>query len=111
MRALITSSGLMALKTGFCSLITVEVAVNLSVLTFNHGMDGLLPLVERVVGSPPGAHTTEFFALQDAKRVMKAHQKTEVMSQRQRKSLRSGNLAVEESHIAQEGTTYQAGGF
>ena len=56
------------------------------------------------MGSPPGAHTAEFFALQDAK-------KAEVVSQRCRKSLRSGNLAVEESLIAQEGTTYQAGGF
>ena len=52
-------------KTGFCFLITVEVAVNLAVLTFNHGMEGLLPLVERVVGSPPDAHTAECFALQD----------------------------------------------
>ena len=74
-------------------------------------MEGLLPLVERMMGSPPGTHSAEFFALQDAKRVMKAHQKAEVVSQRRRKSLRSGNLAVEESHIAQEGTTYQAGGF
>ena len=64
-------------KTGFCSLITVEVAVNLAIFTFNHGIEGLLPLVERVVGSPPGAHTAEFSALQDAKTVMKAHQKAE----------------------------------
>ena len=74
-------------------------------------MEGLLPMVERVVGSPPGTHTAKFFVLQDAKRVMKAHQKAEVVNQRRRKSLRSGNLAVEESYIAQKGTTYQAGRF
>ena len=42
---------------------------------------------------------------------MKTHQKAEVVSQRWRKFLKSGNLAAEESHIAQKDSTYQASDF
>ena len=76
------------LKTGFCSLVTREVAVSLVILTFNNdiggggggGGGGLLPLFEHPVGSPPETFTAEYF-------VTKAEQNAEDVTQRRRKSL------------------------
>ena len=70
--------------TEFCSLMTVEVEVSLAFLTFNHGMDGLSPLLERLVDSPPCSFTVEFSAPQDADKIMKAQQKAADTTQRQR---------------------------
>ncbi len=97
-------------KTGYCSLVSVEIAVDLAA-TFNHGLEGLAPLIEQVIGSPPSAFTANYITSSDVKRCMKAGQKAECTSQRRRKSLRSKELAVEEKHVAEEGTTYEAGGF
>ena len=98
-------------KTGFCSRVSVDIAVNLAAITFNHGLEGLSPLFEQIIGSPPSAFTANFITSSDDKRTLKAGQKAECTNQRRRKSLRSKELAVEEGHIAGEGITYQSGGF
>ena len=92
-------------------MVSVDIAVNLAAITFNHGLEGLSPLFEQIIGSPPSAFTANFITSSDDKRSMKAGQKAECTSQRQRKSLRSAELAVEERHIAEEGITYEPGGF
>ena len=56
------------------------------VLAFNHGMEGLSPWLERLVGSLPDAFTLKFFASRDADGRMQAQQKAEDLSQRHRKS-------------------------
>ena len=98
-------------KTGFCSLVSVDIAVNLAAITFNHGLEGLSPLFEQVIGSPPIAFTANYITSSDEKRFMKAGQKAECTSQRQRKSLRSTELATEEGHVAEGGITYESGTF
>ena len=40
-------------KTGFGSCITVEIAVHLAAVTFNHGLEGLSPLFKNLFGSSP----------------------------------------------------------
>ena len=68
-------------KTGFCS------AVNLAAITFNHGLEGLSPLFEQIIGSPPNAFTASFITSSDDERSMKAGRKAECTNQRRRKSL------------------------
>ena len=58
-------------KTGFCSLVSVDIGVNLVVITFNHGLEGLSPLFEQLLGSPPSAFTANYIAFSDAKRIKK----------------------------------------
>ena len=92
-------------------MVSVDIAVDLAAITFNHGLEGLSPLFEQIIGSPPSAFTASFITSSDDKRSMKAGQKGECTNQRRRKSLRSKELAVEERHIAGEGITYESGGF
>ena len=61
-------------KTGFCSVVSVDIAVNLAAITFNHGLEGLSPLFEQVIGSPPSAFTANYISSSDDKRSMKAGQ-------------------------------------
>ena len=98
-------------KTGFCSLVSVDIAVSLAVIAFNHGLEGLSPLFDQLLGSPPSAFTSNYIASSDAKQIKKAKQKAGCMSQRWRKSIRSTALMTEESHITREGVTYESGGF
>ena len=58
-------------ETGFCSLVSVEIAVSLAVITFNHGLEGLSPLFEQLLGSPPSAFTANYIASSDAKQTKK----------------------------------------
>ena len=58
-------------KTGFCSLVSVDIAVNLAVITFNHGFEGLPPLFVQLLGSPPSAFTANHIASSDDKRLKK----------------------------------------
>ena len=54
-------------KTGFCSLVSVDIAVNLAAITFNHGLEGLLPLFVELIGSPPSAFTANYITISDEK--------------------------------------------
>ena len=90
---------------------SVDIAINLAAITFNHGLEGLSLLFEQVIGSPPSAFTANYVTSSDEKRFRKAGQKAECTSQRWRKSLRSTELEMEEGHIAEEGITYESGAF
>ena len=98
-------------KMGFCSRVSVDIAVELAAITFNHGLEGLEPLFVQLIGSPPSAFTANYLTSMDDRRLKKAGQKVECTSQRQRKSLRSMELVTEERHIAEEGITYESGAF
>ena len=65
--------------------VSVEIAVSLAVITSNHGLEGLSPLFEQLLGSP-SALTANYIASSDTKRIKKAVQKAGYMSQRRRKS-------------------------
>ena len=90
-------------------MVSVDIAVNLAAITFNHGLEGLSPLFEQVIGFPPSAFTANYISSSDDKRSMKAGQSAQ--KQRRRKSQRSKELAVEERHIAGQGITYESGRF
>ena len=49
-------------KTGFCSVVSVDIVVNLAAITFNHGLEGLSPQFEQVIGSPPSAFTANYIS-------------------------------------------------
>ena len=50
-------------KTRFCSVEVVEIAVNLAAITFNHGLEGLLPLFAKLFGVPPCGFTANYICL------------------------------------------------
>ncbi len=89
----------------------MDIAVNLAAITFNHGLEGLEPLFVQLIGSFPSAFTAHYITSSDNKRLKKAGQKADCISQRRRKSLRSMELVTEERHIAEEGITYESGAF
>ena len=98
-------------KTGFCSRVSIEIAVYLAGITFNHGLEGLSPLFEKLFGFPPRAFTADYIASSDSKRIKNSVQKAEHTGQKRRTLMRSTALATEEKHIAREGITYEPGGF
>ena len=53
-------------------MVSVDIAVDLAALTLNHGLEGLSPLFEQVIGSPPSAFTANYISSSDDKRSMKA---------------------------------------
>ena len=71
-------------KTGFCSRVSVEIALYLAVITFNHGLEGLSPLFEKLLGSPPSAFIANYIASSDLKRIKKTVQKAGHTSQKWR---------------------------
>ena len=89
----------------FSSPATVGIAVNLAVITFNSGMKGLSPLLERL-DAQPGPLTMQFLSSRDTTRVRKAARKEEEVSKRRRKSLRAQKKSVEEQRVEQEGVTW-----
>ena len=98
-------------KTGFCSLVTVEAALGLAILTFNHGFVVLSPLLGKLLGTHPVAFTSKYLESQDSKRVVKAVLKAETTNKGRRQAVRLENRSLEEECIEDEGVTYQAGGF
>ena len=76
-------------------------AASLATLTFKHDMEGLLPLLECLVGSPP----EHLLPSSPHHRMQCDEGKAESMTQ-QKKSLRSVNVAAEETPVTQEGITH-----
>ena len=76
-------------KTGFCSVVSVDIAVNLAAITFHHGLEGLSPLFEQVIGSPPSAFTANYISSSDDKRSMKAGQSAQTRDGESPSDLRS----------------------
>ena len=98
-------------KTGFGSRVTVEIAVYLAAITFNHGSEGLSFLFKNLFGFPPRGFIASYIASGDSKRIKKSVQKVEHTGQKRRKLMRSSALSTEEKHVAREGLTYEPGGF
>ena len=95
-------------KTGFCSCETVEIAVYLAAITFNHGWkDSCLCLWSCL----------DFLhlALQLIILPLLFQSGSESLCRRQRTPARNGErwcaLLTEERHVAREGVTYESGGF
>ena len=88
----------------------VEIAINLAVLTFNNGIQGLTPLLHHL-GTGQSSLTSNFLAIRDTTRLKRAEHKEEVVAKRRRKLQRGQKRAAEESQIQQEGVFYASGGF
>ena len=63
-------------KTEFSSPATVQIAVNLALLTFNCGMQALSPLL-RQLGVQPSPLVENFLSLRDMTRLKRAEEKEE----------------------------------
>ena len=59
-------------KNRFGSRITVEIAVYLAVIIFNHGMEGFSPVFKNLFGSSPHGFTAGYIASGDSKRIKKS---------------------------------------
>ena len=97
-------------KVSYARIHSVEIAVHLAILTFNHGMKGLVPLYERFCG-PILPATLKLFSDADQQRVSKAEKRAKDAQKQQRQHLQSMALARESERIAAEGTTYLSGAF
>ena len=93
-------------KSRFSCPKSVNVAVSLAVITFNHGMKGLLPLVES-----SGSLCNEYLTARDRVRLKQSVKRSEEGAKRKRKASRMRRIAEEEEFIEEEGTTYEPGGF
>lgn len=97
-------------KTEYVTLPSVEVAVNMAVLSFNHGMKGLVSLHESFCG-PMTKFGSDLFAECDADRIVRAGRRARDAAKKRRQQLRLIELAREERNLQAEGTTYSSGGF
>ena len=97
-------------KVSHARIHSVEIAVHLAILTFNHGMKGLIPLYERFCG-PILPATLKLFSDTDQQRVSKAKKMAKDAQKQQRQHLQSMALARESERIAAEGTTYESSAF
>ena len=97
-------------KVSYARIHSVEIAVHLAILTFNHGMKGLVPLYEKFCG-PILPATLKLFRDADRQRVSQAERRAKDAQKQHRQHLQSMALARESGHIAAEGTTYESGAY
>ena len=95
-------------KTEFCSATTLEIAVNLAVISFNAGQVPFAALQEplRVTVSPLTMHSSK-----DHHRVSASVMKAEVQVKRRRLAVHQDRVILEEQQVEDEGETYGAGRF
>ena len=95
-------------KTGFCSVVSVDIAVNLAAIILIMDWKDSRLYLSKLLALPQVHLQPTIYHL----RMIKIYEGwEECTNQSQRKSLRSKELAVEERHIAGEGITYESGGF
>ena len=97
-------------KTDFTSVNTVQIAVNLAIISFNRGAKSFVTLAEHM-GLMPGSTCHEYFHKQDVFRIKRAEKLQLAGERRRRKENKRHKVAAEEQKHAAEGTTYQSGGF
>ena len=97
-------------KTEFCSATTVEIAVNLAVISFNAGQVHFEALQERlgVIISPL---TMQYLSSKDHHRVSASVMKAEVQVKRRRQALHLDRVTLAEQQVEKEGETYGAERF
>ena len=97
-------------KTDFSSPVTVELAVNLAVLTFNRGMISLTSVFGHL-GIQLGPLGLRCLEAKDADRIQRAASKASDVAKRMRQTRERRRAEQEEQMISDEGVTYEAGRF
>lgn len=97
-------------KTEYCNLDTVKSAVGQSTIVFNSGRQALVKLMDEL-GIPVGPLCVSHFAAKDHNRVKRSQSKMDAVAKKRRQTKQRRDARVEQLHIAEEGTTYEAGGF
>ena len=97
-------------KTDFSSPVTVKLAVNLAVLTFNRGMIALTSVLGHL-GIQLGPLGLRCLESKDADRIQWAASKASDVAKRIRQSRERCRAEHEERMIASEGVSYEAGRF
>ena len=97
-------------KISFCGVDTVEAAVGLALIKFNHGLHMLEHVLAKVdcVGS---AETTAGFVSTDRERLYFSKRKHSEEEKHERKRRRRQRKGLEEDTVEKEGTMYARGGF
>lgn len=97
-------------KEGFCGRQTVEAAVGLALLKFNHGSAALSTVFEKI-GCTTGQHTLAGLEAADRKRLYHAERKETQEEKKSRKRRRRLRKGLEERNLEKEGPTYAPGAF
>ncbi len=97
-------------KTGYCGTSSVLMATSLAVMVFNSGKQSLTQVMDRV-GVEAGPLCVSHFAAQDKARIKKSQYDATTQTKKRRKYRRRAKKGVEETHLDEEGVTYDAGGF
>lgn len=100
-----------ASKTLFLSKPTVSFAVNLSVITFNEGMEKGLPTLLKKLGIEPGPRSMTFFKATDKMRLSKSDRKADNVAKRRRRTKARERVVEAERDAEREGPTYGAGQY
>lgn len=97
-------------KTEFCSVDVVEIAVSLAVITFNSGQESLKGLFQRLgyKYTPTLAH---FLRSKDETRIWMANYRGRELVKKRRQQMRLDRVHLEEEMKEAEGTTYSSGAF
>ena len=97
-------------KTEIWSATTVELAVNLAVISFNAGQVPFAALQERL-GVTVSPLTVQYLSSKDHHRVSASVMMAEVQVKRRRQALHRDRETLEEQQVEEERETYSAGRF
>ena len=97
-------------KTGFCSARIVEMAIALAAAWFNDGPASISALLTEM-GLPVGSCTASALGQLQLDRQKHAARKRSAEVKRRRKRRRRVRKGIQEEEVAQEGVSYEAGGF
>eukprot|EP00117_Sycon_ciliatum_P009627 scpid74882/ scgid11840/ len=97
-------------KTGFCSARIVQMAIALAAAWFNDGPASISALLTEM-GLPVGSCTASALGQLQLDRQKHAARKRSAEVKRRRKRRRRVRKCIQEEEVAQEGVSYEAGGF
>ena len=96
------------MKTDFCSVDVVEIAVSLAVITFNSGQEALKGLFARLsyMYTPTVAH---FLKSKDDTRIWMAEYREKELVRKRRQQMRLNRVSLQQEQKEAEGVTYNPG--
>ena len=99
------------MKTDFCSLDVIEIAVSLAVVTFNSGQEALNGLFAQL-GYRYTPTVAQFLRSKDDMRIWIVQEYgAKELEKKRRQQMRLDRVSLEEQQKEAEGVTYHSGGF
>ena len=94
-------------KTEYVNLETVQ---SQATIVFNSGRQALVRLMDKL-GISAGPLCTTQFATQDKDRLIRSQAKFDEVAKKRRQTIQRRDALADQQHQAEEGVTYEAGGF